>query len=92
MAIRVLTDPEAVEYNAKHFKGYIRRSRLCHGRQLEVDTSKLSDQEKRSHERSVLIQATKLAALDSVRRVVPVTVHERSTPAVRMPSLRSPRP
>lgn len=69
--LRVLTDPELAEYARekfhRHERGLLREN--AHAR--TVDVQLLTDDQRVAHERALIIQGAKLAALASARRALP---------------------
>lgn len=66
--LRVLTDSEAVEYNARQFEKGIRSSGRAFGRQQRVDVRQLTTEERVANERSLLLAGAQLLALRNAKR------------------------
>lgn len=66
--LRVMLDNEASEYVARRFLSHERGLVRDHLRGGRVDVSKLSDDERKRHERNTQTQAFKLQALQQARR------------------------
>jgi hypothetical protein len=69
-ALRILTDPEAVEYNDAAFKASLRAIGRAHHRLCVVDTEQLTEQERRAHSRAVMGQAMQIAGMRNARKVL----------------------
>lgn len=80
--VRVLTDPEAIEYSRKLFETGLRRAERAHVKMLEIDVRGLSPQEAETRERDIVVQAAVLAGASAGRREVMGVVHERRTPGL----------
>ncbi len=79
--LKVLDDAEAAQYNARSGKAGIRRFVRAVGRNIAVDTTQLTVDEARSHDRELRKQAMILGALRStVHRPLPQAPPERVTP------------
>jgi hypothetical protein len=78
-ALRILTDPEAAEYNAKRFRGLCGTLGETHIRNCGVDTSALDDKQKRDHERVIMRQSVVLTHMREGWKA-PLLAHERQTP------------
>lgn len=83
--ILVCTDAEAARYNRRIVKLSVRRVRRSHIRNLHVDTSKLTDEQRKSHERSIIHSGILLAASRSSRKKLgPPASPERKTPVIKV--------
>lgn len=77
----VCDDSDASQYNRSMGKRGIKRFRRASVRNLAVDTSKLTDEERQTHERTVLRQAMMLAAIRGVMHKQPaIAAPQRTTP------------
>jgi hypothetical protein len=84
--ITVLTDEQAVNYNAAKFSEHFRKAGQAHKRTLGVDTTQLSDDGKRRHERGVILQAAMLsAAMNAKNQVLRLQPHQRNIPQMKPP-------
>ncbi len=81
--LRILTDPEASEYNYRreaNARASMGRSLV---RQLGVDPRNLTQAQQREHERRVYIQSRTLQATRSSRRAaLSPSTHERTVPTI----------
>jgi ethanolamine utilization protein EutA (predicted chaperonin) len=84
--ITVLTDEQAVSYNAAKFSEHFRKAGQAHKRTLGIDTEQLSDDGKRRHERGVILQAAMLsAAMNAKNQVLRLQPHQRNIPQMKPP-------
>ena len=84
-AIRILTDEEDAEYQAKRFKEGIDQSFRAQHKALVVDTNNLSEPRKLAHERNIQKQAFVLASIVSARR----QIKDRERSGKNVPSIQS---
>lgn len=77
--VRVLTDEEAVEYNAREFERGLAKSRRAHFRALAVDVGNIGEVQREQHERRCIVNGQVLSAIRKTRRIALKAV-ERSTP------------
>ena len=84
-SVALLTDAEASDYNRRRHDSYLRRARRRHNSMLEVDPTRLDDDERRSHERSVCAQAAIQASIETARRELRPVPHQRRTPIMATP-------
>lgn len=77
----ILTDPEAAEYNKAQFG--IRRHQLsiCHQRTLQVNVTQLTDEQRKIHERNIVVQGAQLSAMRKAVRIAH-KAHKRITPGL----------
>lgn len=78
--LRILTDPEASEYNAERFWAQVRGAGRAHVRQLGVDRSRLDEHERTVHDRSLVTQGAVLSAIGKAQRELEVGPTARVTP------------
>jgi hypothetical protein len=80
--LRVLTDPEAAVYNARH--GNLARFKLFRAfrRNQAVDEAKLTDPERQVHYRTLEVQGKYVQALKQISREVAVEPVKRLTPGI----------
>jgi hypothetical protein len=81
-SLEVLTDAQASVYNARQGRSGLRRHVRTHHRNLEVDTSKLTAEELKDHERRVLRSARLIQAINSVRQQLKIEARPRVAPAI----------
>jgi predicted small secreted protein len=62
-SLRILTDAEATEYNEARFNHQLRGAKRSFHRQMNVDVSQLTEDQKASHERRVLWQGGIMTAI-----------------------------
>ena len=77
--VRILTDEEAVEYNAREFDRGLAKSRRAHFRALAVDVGNIGEVQREQHERRCIVNGQVLSAIRKTRRIA-VSAVERSTP------------
>lgn len=82
MRIRILTDEEAALYNPRQFKQGFRRQVRSLRRLTEVNTSSLSEQQQKDHERNLLVFGKMLQAARSARAKVQAVAHQRTIPGL----------
>lgn len=82
-SLRVLTDAEAAEYNAQQFDRLQRRAARRFALQMAVDISELSENERETHEKKVLVNGKILQAISNVRKQFKLKPHERKTPSLK---------
>lgn len=80
--LHILTDEEAVEYNARMAKSGRRRMKRAHHRLAHVDPSQLTEPQRSAHERSLRVLQAQLIAMQSARPIVLPGTHQRSTPGL----------
>lgn len=80
--LNILTDEEASVHNARLFASKERSMKRDHWRQLNVDQSNLSDIQRDQHERTLIVQSLKLAALKQTRKEIRIALATRSTPGL----------
>ena len=80
-ALRILTDPEAVDYTAKLFQQRKRQLVRAHGYGMRVSVGNLDDEQRLSHERNIVVQGAQLAAMHDARRTALKAV-QRKTPGI----------
>lgn len=78
--IRIQTDEEAAKYTHHHAGLGRRRFYRNHRRQMDVDMRNLSEQGRREHERSIIMNGRMIASMNAVRSLPEVKPHERSVP------------
>jgi hypothetical protein len=81
-ALRILTDSEAAEHTAAVFNQRKRQMVRAHASAMRVDTGKLTDEQKISHERNLLLQGAQLAAMKDAKKKMTLAAHERKTPGI----------
>jgi hypothetical protein len=83
LGIRILSDPEASNYNDKQASSALRKLGRSVKRLLQVDQRNLDDGETKVHERRIVTWSkTYQAAKASRRESLKLPVHERKTPGV----------
>jgi hypothetical protein len=80
--LRILTDPEAAEYNARQIEQSKRRIYRAHDRNMDVDEANLSPQERAVHYRRLELGSKYVQALKKVSRQVGVEPHKRNSPGL----------
>lgn len=78
--LRVLTDSEALEHNAKSYSSHIKGLRRDFGRMMNIETANLSDREKVRYEREIEIEGKVLQSIDKTRKQFRISAHKRDTP------------
>lgn len=78
--LRILTDAEAADFLPRKQSGKRRGWENSHREQVAVDVSKLTADQRRSHERSVQYNAMLLAAVDDTTKEARRAVYQRNTP------------
>lgn len=68
--LRILTDPEASEHNAKRFDQGLRAMAFRHQRNALVDVEQLSEDQRRKHDRQLMIQSRYVSAMVKVSRML----------------------
>lgn len=81
-SIRLLTDEEASEYNAKATDAYFRRAAKAHVRNLSVDVGNLTTERRQQHERTLVVNSRMLQAMKRERRTMALESHARVTPGI----------
>ena len=82
-ALVICDDSDAAKYNRRQGRLKIRAYRRAHKRNVAVDMSKLTADERRDHERTLVIQGTLLGAIHSAKRqLAGPTAQPRRTPAL----------
>ena len=79
-AIRVLTDEEAVRHTGRGFKQGLRRSFRKHAEAREIDPSNLDAETRKQWERSIVVQGSILASVQSVRAKAVLKTAQRVAP------------
>ena len=82
-SLRILTDEEAVDYNAVQFDRGRRAMATAHRRLIGVDRSMLSDGRQNEHDRHIFAQATQLQAITDAKRRLRKQSHVRSIPGTQ---------
>ena len=83
--LNVLTDEQAAPYNQALFEQRMRGMRRDHYRNMHVDVSLLSDQSKAEHERTLIVQSLKLAAMRKVnRKQIRIEMAKRNVPGLAL--------
>lgn len=85
----VLTDEEAAEYNARAFHHGVRRSKRSLRRLVQVDAAALTAEQRREHERNVLVCGKMLQSALNERRLLTARPHVRTTPGLPAPAART---
>ena len=80
--LRVLTDAEAVDYNAKAFSRGIRKLADAHKRTQGIDVSELSEEQRARHEREAYVQGRLLQAMTRERKALLPEAAKRATPRI----------
>lgn len=80
--IRVLTDSEAVVYNKTDFDRRISGMFRAHNRQRNVDSNELSEEEKKSWERSIIVQSHIIQSVQTAKKQLRIELHKRNTPGL----------
>lgn len=78
----VLTDEQASEYEHQQFKSRFRGAGRAHRRAVAVNVGRLSDVQKKKHERNVFVQAGMLQAARTQRRRLIAQAHKRTVPGL----------
>lgn len=86
-ALAILTDPEAAEHNPRSVRLGFRRMIRSHRKSLEVDTTNLSDGQRKTLEHNIVVQAKMISGARDGRRLA-LKATERTVP----PALGSPLP
>lgn len=79
-AIEILDDPTAAEYAPSRRKKAVRQLMRSQEIAQRVDVSQLDEDQRRSHERSLLTGATYLQALSQAKRTLSAMASSRQTP------------
>ena len=79
-AIRVLTDSEALRFNCRGFKQGLRRAGRKHRRTMEIDASNLTVEERKSFERSLIVQGSIITSIVSTRAKAVLKAVTRNAP------------
>lgn len=80
--VRILTDNEASVYNHNTVKRGARQIMNGQARNLAVDASKLSDQERRDHDRRLVTDGAYAQAVRKVKKQLEVTPNQRKSPGL----------
>lgn len=80
--VRVLTDPEAAKHAPRRCSSGRKRERKAHAIQLAIDARNLTDDERREHERRVLIESRYMAARNGVSRQIRLEACRRNVPTL----------
>lgn len=78
--IRVLTDSEALRFNSRGFKLGLRRAARKHRKTMDIDPSKLTSEEQRQFERSLVVQGAIMSAVVKTRVQVALKAVQRNAP------------
>jgi len=81
-SLRVLTDEEASEYNPRRLSVCLRQAAEAHVRNLAVDVANLSDDRRKEHERTIVVNGRLLQAVSRERKSIALECHERKTPGL----------
>lgn len=84
-ALRILTDPEAADYNRDAFRRKSGQMLSIHKRNCGVDQSALNDKQRRDHERVIMRQSVVLTHMREGWKA-PLLAHERTTPKITQES------
>jgi len=76
--VRVLTDEESLEYNARRFESNVHGVYRAHRRTADIDTENLSASSQASHAHTLQLQAMQCLALKKVRRRMSIEPHENA--------------
>lgn len=80
LGLRVLTDSEAVEYNATTRRHGIRKLNRAQGRDSGIDRNNLTDGEVQKLERNMEFGSRVLSSIRSIKRTFSIPKYERQTP------------
>ena len=80
--LRLLTDPEAVEYTAAMHEQRVRQLIKTSVHTREIDVMKLDEGQRKQHERSMIKQGMTVQAIRKVRRDFSLNQHKRKVPKV----------
>lgn len=80
--VKVLTDPEASEYNDKHFESGLSKSRRASGRMRMVDVGKLDSEQRQHHDRNLVKHSHILSAIRKARKDLELPPYNRNTPTL----------
>jgi len=78
--LRILTDTEAAEYNAKMFNQLQMRAAKRFALQIAVDVGSLTTEQRTAHERNCLVNGKILQAVGNVRKQFKLQPYTRKTP------------
>ena len=80
--LRLLTDSEAANYNARLADSYLHRMGRAHERNLAVDSNNLSQEEDHQHLRNLQVQGTILSSAKQIKRQFRLKPFQRRTPGL----------
>ena len=80
--IAVLTDSEAAVYNAKRFRHGLRHSARSYRRAVSVDVTQLTEEERRDHDRNLVLNSRILSAVARERKNAIASAHQRVVPTL----------
>lgn len=80
--IRVLTDEEALVYNARSFESDVRGLYRAQRRMMQIDAAQLSESSRESHTHALQVQAMQCLALRKVRKQIQLEPHKNETPQI----------
>jgi len=81
-SLRILTDPEAAEYNAKRFRHGLRAATRSHKRTMCVDVAHLDADQKLTHSRECVVQGKILQSIKDTKKALRLESHQRQTPGI----------
>ena len=80
VGIKILTHAEAAAYNENQSESLTRRLIHAHFRNSAVDPRELDDDQRKRHDRTLLINGARIIAMSDAERRVELQVAERKTP------------
>lgn len=83
MRLNILTDAQAADYNREMFERRLRGANRDHRRNLGVDKSQLNAEQIQVHERALVVQSLKLAAMRRTRKEIKLELEKRKVPGLR---------
>lgn len=78
--LKILTDPEASNYNGMYFRTRMRQMMRAHRRAMAVERENLTELQKQEHDRRVEVQGRYVGALIGEKEKLAVEACERSVP------------
>ena len=81
-ALVICEDSDAAITNRKRGRKAIRQFARSHARNLAVDQTKLTDDERKQHERTLLVNGSVLCAIKKERTKLKLSTAERKTPGL----------
>ncbi len=81
-ALRILDDAPAADSNRRAGKRALKMYRSAHRRNVAVDASKLSQDEREQHTRTLEVQSKYLQAMERVKREVRLEAYKRKEPGL----------